>query len=174
MNQDNTKEIKIMFYLDSDVYINTIKDEGNRTENTDIFLMNCCLEKKLFITLIISETLISEVIGVANHQNLNIDNHLFNLLVEKGKIKYVKPNQADIELAKELWPEHYKDMLHYIIAINEKVDYILTNNVPDFNNAKYLYHLKFLQINQIPIKLPREGIKILKELKRGEIKNESN
>jgi len=163
MNQSYPKH-KLKFYLDSDTYINTIKEEGKRSKYSDTFLIRCNSFKKIKIIIILSDLLISEVIGVSKSQNLNPNNFWINKLIENNQIEYIKPTKEEYELAKELCLEHYKDMLHYILAIRINADYIITNNIIHFRLIQNLYHNKFTNIKKVPYKTPKEGIKIINNI----------
>ena len=131
-------------YCDTNIYINCIRDDvsltGRPTGKLAYRLFNKVASCKYNIT--ISDWVATELNKKVEASEVRF---LFALIEKKITRKVIR-TEEDEQRAKEIWPEHFQDALHVVLAIKAGADTFVTR---DFELRKKLGHL-------IDIKLPEE------------------
>jgi len=92
-------------------------------------------------TLIISDHLLYELRN--NLEDANKITELLQPLYKKGRIIKVFKTKEDINQAKIISKEHWKDALHAILANKAKAVYLLTRNIQHYAGCEHLVEIKF-------------------------------
>ncbi len=129
-------EEKIRIYCDTNIYLDFLLGRKDHIRPLDEFARQIFkrVEDGEFL-LIISDHLLFELQNKISNEEL--DNLLQPLHVRDRLIK-IEKTQEEIEQAKNLSKEHWKDMLHAVLAKRAKAKYIITRNVYDFAGSEHL------------------------------------
>lgn len=93
------------------------------------------------LTLIVSDHLLYELKN--NLEDHNKITELLQPLIKKGRVIQVSKTREDVEKAKVISKENWKDALHAILAHKAKAVYLLTRNVKDYAGCEHLIEIKF-------------------------------
>ncbi|MDD3126842.1 MAG: hypothetical protein PHT27_04425 [Candidatus Izemoplasmatales bacterium] len=148
---------KIITYPDSDVTVNVIKEEGERSKFAMTFFSICLNNSK--ILLLTSDIMYKEVHGVCEKQNLgDPEKSLFYKLIKNRKNKIeIFASKEEIELSIKYGGKNHKDLLHYILAKNYSADYLVSNNIRHMELVKEIYDKEIHQNQkEIKIVLPKD------------------
>ena len=133
--------MSMKIYCDTCVYIDMFECRKDYLRPLDEFAYQIFkrVEDGEF-TLIISDHLLFEL---RNHIEDKKITELIKPLDQKGRIIKVFKTREDIEKAKIISKENWKDALHAILANKAKAVYLLTRNIQDYAGCEDLVEIKF-------------------------------
>lgn len=129
-------------YCDTNIYLDFFLGRKDYLRPLDEFAYQIFkrVEEGEF-SLIISDHLLYELEN--NLEDTNKITELLQPLTKKGRVVKVFKSREDVLKAKEISNEHWKDVLHAILANKAKAVYLLTRNIPDYAGCEHLVEIKF-------------------------------
>jgi predicted nucleic acid-binding protein len=138
-------------YLDTNIYIATIKSEKDKSQFCKLIFEKILNNKNKKI--IISDLYKEEIKSVCKKKKLNAEISIayeLTFLKNSQKIE-ITTNKTHTKIAKEIskifkkriGENEYNDCLHFILAMESNAKYIITDNISHFEEIKEIYKNKY-------------------------------
>ncbi len=128
-------------YCDTNIYLDFLLGRKDYLRPLDEFAHRIFRRvKEGEFLLILSDHIVFELENKVSNEELDV---FLQSLESEGRIIRLSATNAEREQAKLLSKEHWKDMLHAILANKGKAQYLITRNVYDFAGTEHLVQTVF-------------------------------